>query len=528
MSNRSHQQRVHIWDEGIFRRFYHANPESAVDGFVNLIRGYSSESDYVVVACDSAGRTWRHELLESYKSNRTKSPEERLALDKARAECRAACAEFAAVLAADGWEADDIIATVAKRAIAEGFDVTVISGDKDLAQLIPLGVKCYDGWKDVTAETVRAKFGIDVEQLGDYLAIIGDSTDCIPGVPKLGPKAAQIILAEHGSLAYALAYVESGLSMSKVEEKLLANASLARLSRQLVGLRVDVPVEMPWIAIEEQVAHVPERPELPDADLLDPVDPWFLPNMPVDIAVEELKALEPAEQARIAQGLADIAAAGDGSEELDSVEELKVRDSASQAFEEAHADDQLPTMDELFAVTSPPRNPADRPKLESTDRPSLVAIAEQVHNPLKTRATGSASTTQMSQRKRCTSAASTASRPLARVGPSFFTRERVEPTWSTPSAASSQSTWNAHHSRSEAMWKCKYCQNELPKCTCEHPQGQLVWDDPTGGSPMVSLEEMAENRKREDDILMAKNTLEKLGPGAGGVPSHTDHGPTKA
>ena len=151
----------------------------------------------------------------------------------------------AAVVCVDGYEADDVIATLAARHRGEGVDV--LTGDKDLLQLA-----AYDGVRilDPQGDPVDAakKFGVPPGRIGDYLALVGDASDDVPGVPGVGPKGAAKLLAEHGDLDSILAAAESTMKKSKRRESLRENAELARTARTLVTLRDDVPLDAAAVA----------------------------------------------------------------------------------------------------------------------------------------------------------------------------------------------------------------------------------------------------------------------------------------
>jgi DNA polymerase-1 len=181
-------------------------------------------------------------MYDQYKAHRPPAPEDLvpqfpMIRDATRA-FSLPCIEEA------GFEADDIIATYTRAAVAAGWHVTIVSSDKDLMQLIQPGVDMYDTMKNERrgADYVVGKFGVQPEQLGDVLALMGDSVDNVPGVPGIGPKTASKLITEYGDLESVLA-AAPGMKKSKMQENLIANADMARLSRRLVALHdtMDLP-----------------------------------------------------------------------------------------------------------------------------------------------------------------------------------------------------------------------------------------------------------------------------------------------
>ena len=144
----------------------------------------------------------------------------------------------------EGYEADDLIATYANMALAQGLEVVIVSGDKDLMQLIRPGVEFYDPMKDkfFSPEDVKEKFGVYPEQVVDVQALAGDTTDNIPGIPGIGLKTAAQLVNDFGSLEGVLTKAGE-IKQNKRRETILANIENARISLQLVTLRGDVPVD---------------------------------------------------------------------------------------------------------------------------------------------------------------------------------------------------------------------------------------------------------------------------------------------
>ena len=235
----------------IFRAFYalpiltspKGVPVNAVLGFLNMFMRLRSKiaCDYCLVLFDAKRQNFRNEIFEDYKGTRKETPEElipqfpiiRQAVDVLNLH----------FLEMEGYEADDLIATYAKKARDKGYDVVVVSADKDLMQLIRDGVEYYDGMKDkfFTPADVQEKFGVTPDKVVDVQALSGDSIDNVPGVPGIGPKTAAELINTYGSLEEVLAHA-SEIKQNKRRETLLENMENARISKKLVTLKDDVPV----------------------------------------------------------------------------------------------------------------------------------------------------------------------------------------------------------------------------------------------------------------------------------------------
>ncbi|MDZ7823946.1 MAG: DNA polymerase I [Ahrensia sp.] len=226
-------------------------PIGAVSGFCNMLWKLLQDArntsvgvtpSHFAVIFDYSSKTFRNELYADYKANRSEPPEDlRPQFGLIREATRAfnlPCIEM------DGYEADDIIAAYAAQAEAAGGKVTIISSDKDLMQLVTGNVTMYDSMKDkqIGIEDVIEKFGVKPDKMIDLQALTGDSTDNIPGVPGIGPKTAAQLLEEFGDLDTLLARAGE-IKQNKRRESLIEFADQARLSRQLVTLKVDTPVE---------------------------------------------------------------------------------------------------------------------------------------------------------------------------------------------------------------------------------------------------------------------------------------------
>ena len=233
-------------------RAFHAMPNlansqgdstGAVYGIVNMLRRLMREQDtpHFVVVFDAPGKTFRDRLYSEYKANRPPMPDElRSQIDQVHAVIEAMGLPL---LSIPDVEADDVIGTLAKAAPSAGMDAFIVSGDKDLAQLVGPGVVMCDSMKNVVYDEkgVEEKFGVPPDRIIDFLALVGDTSDNIPGVPKVGPKTASRWLMEYGSLDTLVANADS--IKGKVGENLRGSLDQLALSRQLATIKCDVPLE---------------------------------------------------------------------------------------------------------------------------------------------------------------------------------------------------------------------------------------------------------------------------------------------
>ena len=225
-------------------------PTGAIYGMTNMLKKLFAEyaSERVVVIFDPRGKTFRNDLYAEYKANRPPVPED---LESQFGPLKEIIQALGVpLLQIDGFEADDVIATLSRQASADGAEVLIVSGDKDLAQLVDERVKLLDTMKQVTYDPagVREKYGVTPEQIVDWLALMGDTSDNIPGVPGVGPKTAVKWLDEHGTLDALLAAKDS--IKGKIGERLREFADQLPLSRELATVRDDVALEQRWDALE--------------------------------------------------------------------------------------------------------------------------------------------------------------------------------------------------------------------------------------------------------------------------------------
>lgn len=260
---------VLIDGSGFIFRAFHAlppmtrpdgTPVNAVYGFVNMLARIIREhkGTHLAVVFDAARETFRNRLYPDYKAHRPPPPPD---LVPQFALVREAARVFGVpVVEAPDWEADDLIAAYARAAERAGGEALIISSDKDLMQLIGPHVQLLDPIKEkpIDREAVIEKFGVPPEKMIDLQALMGDSTDNVPGVPGIGPKGAALLLAEYGDLESILAAAPA-MKPSKRRDALLENAERARLSRALVTLRDDAPLPLP---LEALTLREPDREKL--------------------------------------------------------------------------------------------------------------------------------------------------------------------------------------------------------------------------------------------------------------------------
>ncbi len=237
----------------IFRAYYglktpmtrpDGTPVGAVFGFIRMIRKLLKdvEIDHIAVIFDAGRRTFRNDLYADYKANRDEPPEDlvpQFALIRdATVAMNLACVQMV------GFEADDLIATYARQAVAAGADVTIVSSDKDLMQLVGDQVDMFDPLKNraIGPDEVVEKFGVGPDRVVDVQALAGDASDNVPGVPGIGIKTAAQLIVEYGDLDTVLDRAAE-IKQPKRRQNLIEHAEMARLSRELVRLRDDVPVE---------------------------------------------------------------------------------------------------------------------------------------------------------------------------------------------------------------------------------------------------------------------------------------------
>jgi DNA polymerase I len=235
-------------------RAYHAirgltgpdgNSTNAVYGFVTMLRKLINDHQpqYIAASFDLAGPTFRDDIVTDYKANRAPMPGD---LAQQIPWVHEACEAMGVpILTSQRYEADDVIGTLATKAVGEGFEVAIVTGDKDFFQLVHGGIKVYNPKEEGTwfdAAAVKEKFGVSPEQVVDVLALMGDSIDNIKGVPGIGEKGARDLIAAYGDLENLLAHAAE-VPNKRQREGLQNHADDARQSRTLARIHVDCPVE---------------------------------------------------------------------------------------------------------------------------------------------------------------------------------------------------------------------------------------------------------------------------------------------
>ena len=234
-------------------------PTGAALGVVNMLRSLIADYDpeYMAVVFDARGKTFRHEMYTEYKANRPSMPEElAVQVEPLHALVRAMGLPL---LQVSGVEADDVIGTLATQASARGMHTVISTGDKDMAQLVDDHVTLVNTMSRTVLDSagVAGKFGVQPTQIIDYLALTGDSSDNIPGVPKVGPKTAAKWLTSYGSLDAVMAHADE--VKGKVGESLRAHLEMLPLSRQLTTILCDLELES---APEDLRVHAPDTARL--------------------------------------------------------------------------------------------------------------------------------------------------------------------------------------------------------------------------------------------------------------------------
>jgi DNA polymerase-1 len=223
----------------------------AVYLFVTMLRKLIKDHhpEFLAASFDLAGPTFRDQIVTDYKANRAAMPDD---LKEQIAWVHEACEAMGVpIVTAAGYEADDVIGTIAKDAAARGFDVAIVSIDKDFFQMVGDGIRVYDPREDGTwfdPQGVIEKFGVKPSQVVDVLALVGDTSDNVGGVPGVGKKGAIDLITAHGTLDALLDHAPD-LPQKKYRETLVAHRDDALRSRELVTIRRDVPIAVDFEAL---------------------------------------------------------------------------------------------------------------------------------------------------------------------------------------------------------------------------------------------------------------------------------------
>ncbi|HEY8101333.1 MAG TPA: 5'-3' exonuclease H3TH domain-containing protein [Burkholderiaceae bacterium] len=243
----------------IVRRVYEANrdpdtPEKAEDALRHASSSFRTilnmhEPTHALAAFDYGGHTWRHDLYSQYRAHRKPMPD--VLKERLPAFYESLSELGLMVVSVPEVEADDVIATVVMRWLTEGRgDAIIASTDKDLHVLIQHGAMVWDHFKSELRDRkwVQNKFGVPVEMLADYLALMGDASDGIPGVSKVGAKTAAELMNSYKTLDGVMA--GAGILMTPLGKRLRQEAEMLKLSRKLVELKTDVQVGVTWKALQ--------------------------------------------------------------------------------------------------------------------------------------------------------------------------------------------------------------------------------------------------------------------------------------
>lgn len=222
-------------------------PTNAIFGFTRMLIKLIEDCrpEFGAMLFDTKGPTFRHDMYTDYKANRPPMPE---AMAIQIPYIKQVTEGFKLpVIEKSGYEADDLIGTLARTAEEKGFNTVIVSGDKDLVQLVSHKVSIYDPMKDkrIDLKTVRADFGLVPNQMIDVMGLSGDASDNVPGVPGIGQKTALALIQKYGSMGRLYEEVES-ITKKKQRENLIAFKDQAFLSRELVTIDTTVPLSVAW------------------------------------------------------------------------------------------------------------------------------------------------------------------------------------------------------------------------------------------------------------------------------------------
>lgn len=219
-------------------------PTNAIFIFVRMLSKVlrDAKPDYMAIAWDSKVPTFRHEIYKEYKANRPAMPED--LSPQIPYIMKIVDAFRIPVLEKEGYEADDLIGTISRKAEEKSFEVVIVSGDKDMMQLVSDKVSQWDTMKDViySPGDVEKKFGVSPDKVVDVLGLMGDASDNVPGVPGIGPKTASELIRQYGSIEGLLAHISD--LKGKKREILQAHAEDAVLSKRLVQIDRNVPLDI--------------------------------------------------------------------------------------------------------------------------------------------------------------------------------------------------------------------------------------------------------------------------------------------
>ena len=269
----SDKKRLFIIDGNSFcyRAFYairalsnsKGQPTNAIYGFITMINKIIKDEKpgYIAIAFDLKGPTFRHKKYEEYKIHRKPMPDE--LVDQMPIIKDVVRGYNIPVFELQGYEADDILATITKRAVAGGYEVFIVTGDKDMLQLVGPDVKVYNVHKEgliYDRDAVRERYGVAPEGIIDLISLMGDSSDNIPGVTGIGEVTAKKLMEEYGSLEKVIKAAESGdIKSESLRGKIIQYREQALLSRELATVDRDVPID---IDLEKLRVTAPDKQKL--------------------------------------------------------------------------------------------------------------------------------------------------------------------------------------------------------------------------------------------------------------------------
>ncbi|MEE9170675.1 MAG: DNA polymerase I, partial [bacterium] len=238
-------------------------PTNAVYGFTNMLLKVIREKkpDYLAIAFDAKGPTKRHVEFEAYKAQRPEMPDD-LSIQLPIIH-RVVSALRIPIIMKEGYEADDLIGTLAKQSEQQGLDVTIVTSDKDMFQLITPRIRIYDTMKDKTyvERDVRERFGVEPARVIEIMGLMGDAIDNIPGVPGIGEKTAIKLIGEFETIDNILKNL-GRINKPKLRDTLQEHSDQARLSRQLATLQLDCPIEVDLESFKPKPPNLPELIDL--------------------------------------------------------------------------------------------------------------------------------------------------------------------------------------------------------------------------------------------------------------------------
>ena len=245
-------KRIFLLDSSsyVFRAYYRPGidletskgfPTKAIYGFIGMTKKLIEQSDYLVAVFDSGGQSFRNDIYEDYKANRGEAPED-ISLQFPKI-IEYLDARGVKVVSVDNYEADDVIGSLVKQ-FGSKHEITILSGDKDFTQLIDKKINMIDAkGKVYSPQEVVKKYGVKPNQMVDFLALVGDSIDNIPGVKGIGPKAAQELLVKYKTLENIYKNLEK-IERLRIRELLSDYKQEAELSKDLVTLRTDLKIPL--------------------------------------------------------------------------------------------------------------------------------------------------------------------------------------------------------------------------------------------------------------------------------------------